>query len=442
MTGSFHVGGGSVAHVRSRLGRSPFREWYEQFVDTGSSLLKRTPDDSQNEHTVGQIGARLRYCATRAFFETNEAYARACAADCVSLLESEVARDRYSKGLTRAAIVRDVSAALELCRDQWSDRVIRSISDNVESLVYTLAASMGYASNNSLASNWMGVRYGAIIAAAAVTGAHASRNALTPLLWESQHRIFDHIAANIETDGWNVESMGYHMYGWSFTGPAIRFLSHVYNSQSVLRDRAPRATGSLSAVLRNTVSIETGAGTLGIKPDFSDDNPNVGHVSLAVDAIHYDRPELRGAYRWFFDYLAPRKLTGVFSEHLAQGLLSMPDAIEAENPRYAIGLSHHFQDSGVVSFRNRYCDDTDIVTVLNAKSSPRRGHNGADTNSLRLIGLGVPWIVGAGRTLSHEAQTGMRPASTPEQFDSRALGLIRKVELRGEDGGYVRSSGS
>lgn len=441
-SGPFHVWAGSPDHLRKRLRLSPFRQWYEHLVECGLSLVQRPPGDVISEQTLEQTGSRIRYRATRAFFEVDTALARACAADCMHILESDIARDGYSKGLTRAAIVRDVSAAVELCRDQWSERERRSISEKLEALTYGLAASMGYESNNALASNWMGVRYGAIITAAAVLASHKTKNRLTPLLWESQRRIFDHISANIDPDSWNVESMGYHLYGWSFTGPAVRFLTLVYKNNSVLSERAPGATGSLASVLRNAVSIEGAAGTTGLKPDFSDDNLNIGHVSLAVDAIHYDVPELRGAYRWFFDYLAPHAVTGTFADHLAQGLLVMPDDVEAENPRYTIGLSHHFPESGVVSFRNRYCDEMDIVTVVNAKSTPRRGHNAADTNALRLIGLGVPWIIGAGRTSSHEAQTGMRPSLPPEQFDSHALGSIQRVQLRGGDGGYVRSSGS
>jgi hypothetical protein len=104
--------------------------------------------------------------------------------------------------------------------------------------------------------------------------------------------------------------------------------------------------------------------------------------------------------------------------------------------------SHHHSVSGVAVFRNRFQDENDVVVALNAKTTPRRGHSGPDTNAFRLLGLGSPWIVGAGRTGDPTGQSGLRPHDGELHKDGSALGRLEDVVFDGYNGGSCLSYGN
>ena len=81
--------------------------------------------------------------------------------------------------------------------------------------------------------------------------------------------------------------------------------------------------------------------------------------------------------------------------------------------------------------RNRFLDADDIVFVTNATS--RRadgGHSGPDVNTIRLIGLGAPFLVGGGRTGHTAGQTNLF-AGPPADKSDDTLGKVLQAELGG-----------
>ncbi|SEJ46643.1 hypothetical protein SAMN05192553_104106 [Cyclobacterium xiamenense] len=309
-----------------------------------------------------------------------------------------------SRGLTRAAVLRSLAMAYDLCYTGWSPDQRNRVNRQLYKLTYTTQANMGAEANYSLVSNWMGVRWGAALFAGMVwdNPFPDERSLMDPLVWDATKRLMDHIRENIYPQGWNAESIGYHLYNWSFIGPALIAFQNRQgqgNSRSALEILAPTARGAIRAMAPTMVSIFAREGLTGMKPDLSDDNLNLGTGFFGLAFRLYPQAELP-EIKWMHDYLGDSSL---------YSLMYYPAEIRSKNPGQSGWLNHADSTQGVAVFRNRFADDTDVVAVFNTSSKRIAGHKGPDVNTFRIIGGGVPLVIGAGRTGKIAGQTNVFP---------------------------------
>ncbi|MGB3778726.1 MAG: hypothetical protein WA960_10240 [Tunicatimonas sp.] len=352
-----------------------------------------------------------------------------------------------SRGLTRAKLLLKMALAYDFCYSGWTESQRSRVNSQLFDVMFSVNANMGHEANYAIESNWMGVRYGSVVVASYVWDhekSSAHRSPALPLRWDATKRLQNHLEKVIFANGWNGESMSYHVYGWTFIGPALLALKQNVNNFN-LANFVPEAVNTLQALMTSTVGIEHRAGVRGIQADLSDDDLMFTTDGLLGTAFRLYPPEQHAALKWMHDYLIQAEDYAANDDgHLFYSLLYYLDTLEKQNPATIGWLTYHDPEQGIVITRDRFQDENDVVVTYSAKATQIKGHAGPDTNTFRLIGTGVPWVIGGGRTSGTAGQTNLFP-STKEtaQIDSRELGTLHHHKFfEGGRGGYAVGSGS
>ncbi|WP_439483876.1 hypothetical protein [Cyclobacterium plantarum] len=354
-----------------------------------------------------------------------------------AVFEDKVVFDNpVARGLTRAALLQSMVITYDFCYQAWDQPQRNLVNRQLYKTLYATQASMGFDANYSLVSNWMGVRWGAVLFAGLVwdNPDSGSRSIADPLIWDASKRLTDHLKENIYPQGWNAESMGYHIYNWSFIGPAlIAFQNRQGKDYPVLDTFAPQAKHALKAMASTMVNIPVKPGITGVKPDLSDDNLNIGEGLLAMGLRLYPDSQLP-AIKWMHDYLGEKSLFSVLYD---QGNL------KAENPENRNWLNHADTTQGLVVFRKSFEGAEDIVALFNVSQKRIAGHKGPDVNTFRIIGGGVPLAIGAGRTGLVAGQTNLftKKPDENEKGDNSA-GKLLDFAFDGQGSGHALGSGN
>ena len=431
--------------VKAQLGQEPYKTFYKVYEQNTLKLEEKTDNEIENVYDIAYLSARQAFL----YQMTNEKdYAEKSWKNINIILEDdEIFTNPISRGLTRATLLQQASLAYDFAYEGWDETKKKKINDLLYKVMFTTNANMGYSANYSIASNWMGVRYGSVVLTSQIwdNTETTDRSPHLPILWDSFRRLRNHLDANLYENGWNGESMGYHNYDWSFVGPAIIALQNNSSSNAFeLENYAPKAINSLWGLSTSTIAIPTN-NMLGVKADLSDDNLNSSLIStLAIGMRIYPEEQLP-AIKWMHDYLFDPEIHYDSRGGLMYSMINYPDTIKAVNPSELGWLNYHDPEQGVVIFRNRFKDENDIVSTYTATSKRVQGHKGPDTNTFRLIGLGVPWFVGAGRTSEVAGQTNLFPAKdkTPLKGSLDSLGTLHDYKfLEDYSGGYALGSGS
>ncbi|WP_375583530.1 hypothetical protein [Cyclobacterium xiamenense] len=349
-----------------------------------------------------------------------------------------IVNNPISRGLTRAAVLRSLAMTYDLCYTGWSPGQRNLVNRQLYKLTYTTQANMGAEANYSLVSNWMGVRWGAALFAGMVwdNPFPEEPSLMDPLVWDATKRLMDHVRENIYPQGWNAESIGYHLYNWSFIGPALIAFQNrggQGNSRSALEMLAPTASEAVEAMAPTMVNIFAREGLTGMKPDLSDDNLNLGTGLFGLAFRLYPRSQLP-QIKWMHDYLGDSSL---------YSLLYYPEEVRSKNPAESGWLNHADTTQGVVVFRNRFANDKDIVAVFNTSSRRISGHKGPDVNTFRIIGGGVPLVIGAGRTGKIAGQTNVFPqVPDTDQKGKMDAGILLDFGFDGSGSGFAVGQGS
>ncbi|MGD1891415.1 MAG: hypothetical protein ACFB15_12590 [Cyclobacteriaceae bacterium] len=434
-----------LTHIRARLSEEPYRSMLATLERTGEDHLVVSRQETEYEpYTVSD---RLATWAYLYLLTENPKWAEHAGRAAERILDDTVFfTNPLAKGLTRARLLQKLAFAYDFCYAAWPETRRKVVNDALFSVMYSVHSTMGYAANYSIESNWMGVRYGSVLLTSHVWDwsdtIRYKRSPALPIRWDATKRLQDHIQANIYSSGWNAESMSYHIYGWTFVGPALLALQNNLSSFS-LDDFAPNALETLHALMTSTVAIELNQ-KKGMTPDLSDDDPMFSTGGVLAMGLSLYPPEQRPALKWMHDYLIdPTEYDGPDGQ-LAYSLLYYPDSVQSENPAESDWLSFYGEEPGAVVWRNRFQDENDIVAAYHAKASRVRGHQGPDTNTIRLLGLGVPWIIGAGRTGFTAGQSNFFPDTTETaERDDRGLGKLLEYQIYSDDkGGYAMGSGS
>jgi hypothetical protein len=392
--------------IRERVTYSPFLEILEKLERDTQSLTEEVRSTEEFEaQKVTELAAHYSYLY---LLKGDEAYADSAYSHLESVFEDQVVFDNpVSRGLTRAAVLLKMGFAYDFCYQAWTQEQRNQVNRQLYKLIYATSANMGYEANYSLVSNWMGVRWGSVIFASLIWD-HPdpeTPSLVNPLLWDASKRLSDHLAKNIHPQGWPAESLGYHVYNWSFVGPAAIAWKN-QRDRSLLEDLAPQMIPTLPALASGTVAIPTLNDNIGIKPDLSDDGLNLGEGVFSMALRVY--PEEQHPYiKWMHDYV---------KESALYSLLYYPEEVPSKNPEEVNWQTFTDSTHGVLVHRNTFKDKNDIVAVINASQERVAGHKGPDVNTFRIIGMGVPLVIGGGRTNLIAGQSNLFPDKvSPEQ---------------------------
>jgi len=419
-----------LSEIRQRLTKEPYATFFRRLKDETQVLSAIAPDD-RDAYQQAYLAAHQ---ATLFILTEQQIWADKAWETIQLILQDPYFTDPISRGLTRALVLKQVAITYDFAWQGWDTYQRKIVSKALYDAIFSVNANMGYSANYNLVSNWMGVRYGSVVLAALVwddlSEEEHKRSPVLPILWDSIHRLEDHISANLFEGGWNAESMGYHSYNWSFIGPAlVAFANQHSDRKSPLSDLAPEALNSMKGISISEVATEPNVGS-GYKADLSDDNlsPSPAHLYALAFRLYPD--SMLPAIKWGFDYrFAPEGIT-YNRNSLIYSLLYYPDTVNAQNPSKSDSLTFHDPEQGILIIRNRFKDSLDIVTTINATQHRIKGHNGPDANSIRLIGMGVPWIIGGGRTGLTAGQSQFFPSeSATAANNNRHTGKLHHHEI-------------
>ena len=439
------IGPDELPALRDKIKREPFKAMYDNTLRVAQRQQAQQTDRAYDPYADGDL---LGVQAYLYLLTGDQSWAdRAWVSAERVLGDSTYFNAPLSRGLTRARLLLKMTLAYDFCYQGWTEPQRRRVNDRLFDVLFSVNANMGHEANYAIESNWMGVRYGSVILASYVWDHDASRGERSPVLplrWDATKRLQDHLEAVIFANGWNGESMSYHAYGWTFIGPALLALKK--NTKNFnLADFVPETVNTLHGLMTSTVAIEHSTGVRGMQADLSDDDPMFSTDGLLATAFRLYPTEQHAALKWMHDYLIRAESYGGNDDgHLFYSILYYPDTLEKQNPAEVGWLTYHDPEQGIVVTRNRFRDENDVVVTYNARATRIRGHAGPDANTFRIIGAGVPWVIGAGRTGLTAGQTNLfpAPAATAEKNDG-GLGKLHDYKFFGEgEGSYAIGSGS
>lgn len=360
---------------------------------------------------------------------------------------SDIFNNPVSRGLTRARLLRDMAETYDLCFNVWSEAQCRKASEKLLFATMTTASNMGYDANYSIESNWMGVRYGAVLLAALVNddwnATDRAKSRIQPFEWDAGKRLSDHISANINSNGWNTESLSYFSYNWTFVAPAlIAWQNRLGSGRFSLDQNFPKAINSLWAYSTATVAIP-GINSKVMQPDFSDDDPMSSYFLYPVGLRLFPEKQ-KPALLWMLNYLSGPDTWVTDGEQFFYNILWTPENIQPENPAKSGWLTYLDADQGMALFRNRFQDGNDIVAGFTATAKRVRGHQGFDNLGFRILGLGSIWAVGAGRTGQVAGQSCLFPVADIENHsgENGAVGKVLETRFEPDGSGMMKATGS
>ncbi len=427
--------------IHQKVDREPYKTMFLKLNETTKKLAL------QDGKTVSDSSALARlfaYCYTLSGqrFDAEQAWKYATGV----LNNPDIFNNPVSRGLTRARLLRDMAETYDLCFNAWSKDQCRMVSEKLIFATMTTASNMGYDANYSIESNWMGVRYGAVLLASLVNDDWQStdkvKSRLLPFQWDANKRLGEHIAVNINPNGWNTESLSYFSYNWTFVAPALITLQNQIGASrySIEKDLS-NAINSLWGFSTATVAIP-GINSKVMQPDFSDDDPMSSYFLIPIGLRLFPEKQ-KPTLLWMLEYLSGPDTWNNDAELLFYNILWAPETIQPKNPSESGWLTYFDADQGLALFRNRFKDENDIVAGFTATAKRVRGHQGFDNLGFRILGLGSIWAVGAGRTGQVDGQTCLFPVNiSTHSGEKGALGKVIKTQFEPDGSGTMTASGS
>jgi hypothetical protein len=433
------VSADELSGIRPRINNEPYLSMFERLKQNEQELSPGIDDIYQHIHLI-----RLRTF----IYALNEDVQMA--QNCFNLIE-EISQDSvyvqnpFSFGLTRAAILQDLSLAYDFCYSGWNHDQRVFVADLLYQLMLSVNANMGREANYRLESNWMGVRYGSALFAAIALNDTLNQfreKAVTAHIWDTKERLRDHIHASHTADGWFVETLGYQAYDGKFIWPALIAFQNFHRKGAIQLDEfAPRILPAFRQHITGTVAIPSSGG-VGVKPDLANDNVMAGFKQWPMWMRLVD-PTHHAHLKWMNDYIYQGDFFRRADDFFYSILFSDP-SVETINPSSAGFLNYVEETVGVLMFRNQFKDSSDIVATFNTSATRFPGHSGPDNLTFRITGLGNIWAVGVGRTGDPTGQTLLFPEKNKIEVPRPIpAGNLDGFKFSGGDGsGYAIGSGS
>lgn len=428
--------------LRQKVERQPWKDMTMAMRNSAVKMTGAKTKTNQDSSAVARIYAYLyTLSGEKADAETAWKYAEGV------LNNPDIFNNPVSRGLTRARLLRDMAETYDLCFNAWSDSQQRMASEKLLYATMTTSSNMGYDANYAIESNWMGVRYGAVLLAALVNDDWNAndkvRSRLLPFEWDANKRLGEHIAVNINPNGWNTESLSYFSYNWTFVAPALIAVQNRIGAERYsIEQNVPNAVNSFWAYSTATVAIP-GINNKVMQPDFSDDDPMSSYFLFPI-GLRLSPETQKPALLWMLNYLSSPDTWQNDGEQLFYNILWTPENIQPENPAKSGWLTYFDADQGMALFRNRFQDETDIVAGFTATAKRVRGHQGFDNLGFRILGLGSIWAVGAGRTGQVAGHTCLFPITdiANHSGEKGAVGKVLQTHFDDDGSGWMTATGS
>jgi hypothetical protein len=431
-----------VVKVRMRVQNEPFKTMMQTLRETTELYEQR-----QNRNDSDSSKLAMQYSSLYFLSSLPQDAERAWNYLSGILEKSEYLNNPVSRGLNRATFLRDMAMVYDFCYDAWTPERRRIVSEKLLFNIMTTSSNMGYDANYASESNWMGVRYGAVFFASMVgddfKATVKTRSRLLPFEWDSRKRLFEHINANVNSNGWNTESLSYFAYNWSFVGPAlVTLFNQSGTAKFKFENTFPKVLNALWGNSTASISIP-GRGSKVTQPDFSDDDPMGSYYLYPIGFKLYPENQ-KPSLLWMYNYLSGPDTWPKDGEQLFYNIIWYPENIIPENPEKSGWLTYYDPEQGVALFRNRFGDNNDILAAFTATSKRVHGHQGNDNLGFRLIGLGSIWAVGAGRTGQIAGQSTLFPFSTisDTMTGTDSTGKVSEIRFEKDGSGSIKASGS
>jgi len=431
----------AVPELREKLQSSPFKEWveyYEKDTKAKARAVKGADDPYDAKYLMLQQ-------ASMYLFTGKQQWADRAWENAEALMDrSDIWNNPISRGLNRATLLQVMALTYDFCYDGWSEAQREKANSELFEVMLSVNSNMGHEANYHLESNWMGVRFGAVLLASFVHDlpkGHEGKAPAKVFEWDATKRLREHIRLNTYENGWNGESVGYFHYNWQFVGPALITLMN--NVESIgFGYMAHKATNSLRAYATTAIPI-VAEGALGLKPDLSDDHLALFPLPRLAMGMAIFPQEQHPYLKWMHDLYDDPQYDMNGRGELLYSILFYRTDVAAQNPERAGWRTYHDPDQGIALFRKSFQNSEDILFVYTATETRVRGHSGPDTNTFRLLGLGAPWIIGGGRTGQTAGQTNLFPAKAETPFKGTGKeGKMHFHHFDGNGGGYAQGSGS
>lgn len=318
----------------------------------------------------------------------------------------------------------------------FNDAVSEALLECADLLV---ASGGAFYPPNSPGSNWVAVRYGGALVCYFATDEDLTGNS-GPGTAEFFTRDFMRAIYSNDDDGlgWNPEGMGYAAFGGIFAYLGATVHERLDGSYDWVGNYPLRhAAWTLAVPGVAQTYLADGLTFRGLRADTSDDHnryafdsEGMWQMALAYafkedpvgvfDPFDY-RPGVMYLFNRFFG--DTDQGTGSWAVGRGMGHLTMlywpdPQAAEPlteENPEESWGLTYYDPSYGATIFRNRYGTTTEelvndsVFTLVGNTRENFGSHWASDGGSPKLYSLGIPWLVGSGRTSNPGGQTVVGP---------------------------------
>lgn len=391
-----------IADLRDRITREPYQSMYQR-------LLENLTDP----HIVDHVGTyhESTYAVEKAFLYIltgEDSYAEEARGHVETILNRDSApwADPGVKGLTSYMLGAKVALAYDWCMNapSWDNTFDFVVSQALRDMGRVIVEDGGTEQNSSAASNWQGSR-GASGGLCLLATDHAHDSALVDSAYGRVSNYLNTLLPGGENRGWNPEGLGYTYYPFgNFVGPF---------GIAMAREDPDRDLREVSSLQWAYWSIYATASTAldvyehgGVKPDWSDDNPHIGGEGTYGQAFYYLPDSLQAGAKWAYDRLqgaqSPSKRWDAFRSGTIWSILYYPEELPAVDPTEIWDWHQGSDDSGglgVFTFRDQYAFGAgdDFLAQFKVRRYDPGGHNGPDGLGVRIIGAGVPWVVGGGR---------------------------------------------
>ncbi|RMG73145.1 MAG: hypothetical protein D6722_04130, partial [Bacteroidetes bacterium] len=147
-----------LPEIRARLTRAPYQAWYAQLLAEGQALPEQPPAGTDLYERAFRAGE----LATLYLLTEEPVWADQAFNWIEGVLTDSLYKDPTGFGLTRAMALQQLAVCYDFCYEGWTSRQRKQAQAALWEGLTSVHATMGFAANYSLASNWMGVRYGAV----------------------------------------------------------------------------------------------------------------------------------------------------------------------------------------------------------------------------------------------------------------------------------------
>lgn len=391
-----------VAALRERAQREPYLSMVNRLVANLTDPLILDHDMPYWEASYGLEKAFL-YVLTG-----DEAYAEQARAHVETILNRPAYpwADAGQKGLTSYYLGSRVAMIFDWCANapSWDSTFDFVVSQALRDMGKVIVENGGTEQNSSPSSNWQAGRGGSGgLCLLATDHAYGEE-----LLDSAYTRVGNYLSQNFQggtTRGWNPEGLGYTYYPFgNFVGPFGIAMARHDPARDLRHQTAMQwAYWTIFSTASTALNIYHHGG---LKPDWSDDNAHIGGEGTYGQAFYFLPDSLKPGAKWAYDRLQGAQSASprwdAFRSGSIWSILYYPEDLPAVDPVEIWDWHRGSDDSGglgVMTFRNAYDFGAgdDFLAQFKVRRYSPGGHNGPDGLGIRIIGDGVPWVVGGGR---------------------------------------------